>query len=430
MKLLCVFAFLLISFSGQSQNEAISLQNPSFELLVTNSSILQNWLECDEFVGESLPDIQPGKFGCTLPPAQGQQYIAMVTRADGSWERICQNLKSPLKADSIYWFALCLAVSNQYYSATRTSMTTLNFVEPVKLRIWGFDATANQMEILAETEAIDHEAWKVYGMQLVMPDFEVTRIGFEAYFPNSAHKTAGNLLLDNCSSFFPDAKKSDFVMAKQVMWTPATPNEISLLNPSFERKAERPFALPNSWKEPNPQLITPHRVHPFHPDSNVPVPMEQNRRPITYYGKKVVKQHPEDGDAFASLLASSNGAKQYLSTEVNGVLRKGVGYTFSLSLAHADYFRQREQTDDLEVNYNQGLQLNIWGGNPENPKAELLARSGTIQKRKWQRNHFVLKPSKEQYTMITLEAAYAPEIGKAYNGNILIDNCSNIVKIK
>ncbi len=423
----CFCVFLLLPLASLCQPEVVTLRNPSFELS-RELSQLEGWEGCGKFTEESLPDLQPGRLGCDKPPAHGDHYLGIVTRMNGTWERICQVLDKPLPPDSVYWFAIQLASSAKYLSGTRTSRVQVNFSDPVKLRIWGVNLNHTQSELMAETNPVSHDEWRVYEMQLFVPDFEVAQLVFEAYYPDSERKTAGNLLLDNCSALYPNSMYSDFLKVKNKLLNPKESSiQLELSNPSFECQRAIPYELPNGWRTYNPNLLTPHRTHPAHFESETEHLKPSGNKSI---GAKVIRQYPSEGNSFISLLASEFGDKQIISSGLSGILRKGIGYTFSLDAAYSPFFRQKEKDSKIETNYSKPLRLRIWGGTPDNLKAELLAESNKIEQTKWKRLHFVLKPAQNQYTMLTLEAEYVSEIGKKYNGNILLDNCSSLYIIK
>jgi hypothetical protein len=73
--------------------------------------------------------------------------------------------------------------------------------------------------------------------------------------------------------------------------------------------------------------------------------------------------------------------------------------------------------------------LRIWGGNESCEQKELIGQSHPVENTGWKHYRFVLRP-KDNYSSITIEAYYANLTPKAYNGHILIDNLSPIVKIE
>ena len=65
----------------------------------------------------------------------------------------------------------------------------------------------------------------------------------------------------------------------------------------------------------------------------------------------------------------------------------------------------------------------IYGSIKECQQGELLAESQAIQKKDWMKYRFIIQP-KKRLNYIMLMAYYATE--KNTNGNILVDNFSNI----
>jgi len=57
----------------------------------------------------------------------------------------------------------------------------------------------------------------------------------------------------------------------------------------------------------------------------------------------------------------------------------------------------------------------------------LLAESQPVSHSKWVRFEFLLKPTQGDYNELDLMAYYAPGFEQT-NGNLLIDDCSAIVK--
>ena len=85
-------------------------------------------------------------------------------------------------------------------------------------------------------------------------------------------------------------------------------------------------------------------------------------------------------------------------------------------------------SNDEILNFNAPTMLKIWGYNTVTHAEELLAESQPIGVAKWTKYRFEFKPQNGDYDEIDLMAYYAPgQEGK--NGNLLLDNCSTILKV-
>jgi hypothetical protein len=171
----------------------IRLDNPSFEGTPQDATSPVGWIPCGE---HSTPDIQPGFWGCYTPPSDGDTYLGLTTREDGTWESITQRLSQPLKANECYDFNIDLARSNQY----------IGYNIPIKLRVWAGNKRCSKSELLTETPIIKHTTWQTYHLQF-NPKKDYKFIIFEVHYASGIYFTyKGNLLLDNCSPIIPCAR--------------------------------------------------------------------------------------------------------------------------------------------------------------------------------------------------------------------------------
>ena len=102
----------------------IYLNNASFEGEPQDATVPVGWFPCAR---GTTPDILPGPWGVTTESSDGDTYVGLITREDGTWESIGQRLKSPVKPRECYTFTLDLAHSDTYSG----------YNNPLKLRIWG-----------------------------------------------------------------------------------------------------------------------------------------------------------------------------------------------------------------------------------------------------------------------------------------------------
>ncbi|MEM1323489.1 MAG: hypothetical protein AAGG75_24705 [Bacteroidota bacterium] len=177
---------LLLSCSLSAQ---IHLENPSFEDPADDATVPTGWHPCKQ---GTTPDILPGSWGVQQEASDGETYMGLITRADGTWESVGQRLRKPLKAKDCYTFSLDLSRSDAY----------AGYVLPLKLVVWGGRKRCSKDQKLGETELIKHTEWKNYKFQFV-PKAQINYIIFEAQYMDGIYFSyEGNILLDACSAIF------------------------------------------------------------------------------------------------------------------------------------------------------------------------------------------------------------------------------------
>lgn len=174
-------AFLMIS----PPNTVIKLANPSFEGEPQDATTPQGWDACGLY---STPDILPGPWGVYQKPDEGKSFIGLISREDGTWEYLGQQLSKPMKKNQCYNFSVKLARSTGYVGYNR----------PLRFRIWGGSKSCGKEELLGASPAIKHLDWKNYEFNF-FPKKNYTFITLEAYYVGK-EQYRGNLLIDNCSS--------------------------------------------------------------------------------------------------------------------------------------------------------------------------------------------------------------------------------------
>lgn len=187
MKLPIIFFlfFCLGSLCPISAQHFIHFDNPSFEGEPSDATVPRGWLPCEEF---TTPDILPGFWGVYREASEGETYLGLITRGDGTWESITQRLSQPIKKDECYRFTMDLARSASYNQYSR----------PIKLRVWGSTTKCEKKQLLLETKLIEHTRWKSYEVSFYAKS-TTNYIIFEAYYEDGATNHPGNILIDNLS---------------------------------------------------------------------------------------------------------------------------------------------------------------------------------------------------------------------------------------
>lgn len=209
-------SFLLISFicSGLfvlGQEDDIYLVNPSFEDKPHRGgpgTSIMGWTDCGlmKFPGESPPDIHPapgnkGFWENNLPAAEGATYLGMVVRDNNTYESVGQKLSSPLLKNQCYDFTIYLSRAAKYVSLTHMTQTAGNYTTPIVLRIWGGRYPCEELELLAESEAVNNTSWQINNFT-IKPKRDIQYITFAAFYKTPVlFPYNGNILIDGCSSF-------------------------------------------------------------------------------------------------------------------------------------------------------------------------------------------------------------------------------------
>ena len=231
LRLLATLCLLFAGVVLYAQQGTIVLRNASFEGQPRHSQTPSEWIDCG-FPGESEPDVQPsGHFGVTRFPYDGDTYLGMVVRDNETWERVSQHLNKPMAQGSCYEFSIYLAKSPTYISDSRVTNEKVNYVQNVKLRIYGGFSPCDRRQLLAESKLVNSYDWKRFTFTFA-PDDNYTFITFEAFYktPN-LFPYNGNILLDNASAIVPiTCKEGMSTSGKAVV---ASSDTLSDPNPSI-----------------------------------------------------------------------------------------------------------------------------------------------------------------------------------------------------
>jgi len=177
------FLLLVVIICIFSDAETIYLDNASFEGEPGDATVPVGWLPCES---GTTPDILPGFWGVTLDPSEGDTYVGLITRGDGSWESICQRLPGTISPGTCYQFTVDLAHSQIY----------AGYNNPLQLRIWGGTTKCQKAQLLWESERIDSEEWETYPIQFTAQK-SINYLLLEAFHKEGRFSYSGNILLDH-----------------------------------------------------------------------------------------------------------------------------------------------------------------------------------------------------------------------------------------
>ncbi|MBT8219405.1 MAG: hypothetical protein KJP00_06260 [Bacteroidia bacterium] len=177
--LITIFIWLGI----QPASAQIEIKNPSFE--ISNSAgIPTDWTICNS---GSTPDMLPGLWDVISEPSDGNTYLGLITRNDGTWESIGQRLTDKVIPSRCQRFNVDLARSPTY----------VGYSLPVKLRIYLGKNACDKAQLIGETENILSTEWTTIQINFI-PDEAYSHIVLEAYYANGIYiYYNGNILVDN-----------------------------------------------------------------------------------------------------------------------------------------------------------------------------------------------------------------------------------------
>lgn len=182
---------------------------------------------------------------------------------------------------------------------------------------------------------------------------------------------------------------------------------IYLENPSFEDQA-RPGRPPEGWADCGHSQESPPDIQP--------------------HGGFNVTRPAQDGRTYVGLVSRDNKTWEAIAQRLTDPLKKGSCYKFSLQACKSPiYMSPTRKNQSQPINFNKGLVIRIWGGNNYCDRAELLDElKEPIDHVDWRNYDFEFKPKEGDYNYICIEAYYKTPTFSWYNGNVLIDNASEI----
>ncbi len=189
---------------------------------------------------------------------------------------------------------------------------------------------------------------------------------------------------------------------------------IKLVNPSFEGipgEGGNGNRLPDGWYDCGFPGETPPDVHPK-----------------DGLGAFQVTKAPFHGKTYIGLVVRENDTWEMVSQRLSGSLVAGKCYEFSMSLTRSEVYMSLSRVSNTEVNYAAPVKLRIWGGSSYCNRTELLAESSLVVNTRWLAYNFRFEP-KQTHTYIIFEAFYKTPTPFPYNGNLLIDNASDIIPV-
>jgi hypothetical protein len=185
-------------------------------------------------------------------------------------------------------------------------------------------------------------------------------------------------------------------------------HEILLYNASFEARSSQ-STLPPGWYNCGDKGETFPDIH--HTDF-----------PGAHFGI----DHPSiDGMTYLGMVARDNDTKEGIGQRLEKPLKAGQCYAFSFYAAKSKKLISRSRISNQTVNYDDPLQLIIWGGFSNCSQEAMLGVSAVVSHTDWKQHSITIQP-KKNYTHFLLQASHTLN-SFAYNGNLLLDHCSALI---
>ncbi len=182
---------------------------------------------------------------------------------------------------------------------------------------------------------------------------------------------------------------------------------ILLVNPSFEEDEPLPAQIPYGWIDLGLKTESPPDLQPGNFEVNLPA---------------------QDGKQYVGLVVRENNTWEGIGQRLGSYLKKDSAYSFSVYLTRSQKYMSSTRMSKEVINLNAPTILKIWGYNTTTQKEELLGETTAISHSEWVKYSFTLQPKAGDYDELDLLAYYAPGFENK-NGNLLIDNCSPIIKV-
>ncbi len=184
---------------------------------------------------------------------------------------------------------------------------------------------------------------------------------------------------------------------------------ISFRNASFDWGPPIANAIPPGWMYCGGKHETPPDTH---------------SAKTRHYG---VNHAPYAGKYYVGLVVRSNFTRESIYQYLKQPIREGKTYGMELFAAMSDTFKSTDVTTMKKALFTQPAIIRIWGIGEECQTKELLFESEPIDHVNWKKIEIEFTPQMEhEYLMI--EAFFDKMIDDPYNGNVLLDEISDIIQ--
>lgn len=140
-----------------------------------------------------------------------------------------------------------------------------------------------------------------------------------------------------------------------------------------------------------------------------------------------VTQKAYHDSTYLGLVVREDETFEAVGQRLRRPLEKGKCYEFSMHLSRSATYTSPNFRGDT-MNYTKPVIIRVWGGSGYCGKRELLAETGLVKNAIWKKYNMRFEPT-ERHSFIMIQAHYKVPSMFPYNGNVLVDNLSDIVPV-
>ena len=185
--------FFSFSFFAQAQLDTIYIMEPSFED-VSDENEAYYWTNCGDAKELIFPIFNNGdeQFDVTAKSFEGDYFIGLVVRENGTTEGLSQYLHEPLLAGKIYHFSVLLQAPEVF------TYHTTDFAHPIVFEVYGSSDACSLDELLAFTEPVTKQEWMQFDFTLE-PTEDFNWLTLRVGFMDNQEPYNGSVLMDYVS---------------------------------------------------------------------------------------------------------------------------------------------------------------------------------------------------------------------------------------
>ncbi|MBK7871071.1 MAG: OmpA family protein [Saprospiraceae bacterium] len=141
-----------------------------------------------------------------------------------------------------------------------------------------------------------------------------------------------------------------------------------------------------------------------------------------------VSKASQQGDTYLGMVVRDNDTWEAISQKLSRPMEKDKCYEFSIYLARSESYISVSRITEEQANYVTPAKLRVYGGFDYCDKQYLLGETKLVINTRWIEFNFKFEPI-ANYTHIVFEAFYNTPTLFPYNGNLLMDNASELKPI-
>lgn len=183
-----------------------------------------------------------------------------------------------------------------------------------------------------------------------------------------------------------------------------TSTRIKLQNPSFEGIPSK-GTVPSKWLDCGSSSESPPDI-----------------QPNTFGVTKAAHQ----GNTYMGLVVRDNDTREAVGQRLTAPILGGTCYKFSIWLCRSEFYLSKSSINkEQDANYSSAARFNVYAGNDYCQKLQLIGVVDEVKNTEWQEYFFEFKANAD-YRFVTIEANHKKLSLFPYNGNVLVDQFSDI----